>query len=312
MSLAHERSGDRDRLLRRTHRRLAELWTPARGGRYVLKPNLCSATPAAEGATTDPDLVALLIQHIKDAGATASIVELPPHVRDVERVFSLTGFRALSQRYGVKLVDPEQQGGFVDAGPMFGRLDCRVARAALESDGIVNVPKVKSHLRAHFTAAVKNLMGLTDMRTRHLMHVLGIHRGVAALYRCLEPRVVFNLVDAMVGMEGNGPTRGDPVRMDSVVLGHSALECDLFLAQALRVDLRRTRYLSTLQPPGGETPAVTGPPLLDRPLRPPVDKTPNATYLKEALITQPTVRRLLQRVGFDVLSDRLRAARKRP
>ena len=294
----HLRHPDRGQLLKQTRRRLAELWTPSRGSRYVIKPNLCAAAPADLGATTDPELVEALILHIQDHGAKACVVELPPHIRDVEQVFAVTGYRALCQRLGVDLVDPERQGGFVDAGPMLGRLRCQVARAAIESDGVVNVPKIKSHVRAHFTCAVKNLMGLTDMPTRHAMHVLGIHRGVADLYRCLGQRVVFNVVDAVVAMEGDGPTRGEPLRLDSVFMGPDALACDLYLARALGVDLLAARYLAMLVRDGAQVPPAPEP-LLDRPLRPATDPRPNLTYLREALITQPTLRRVFQRVGFD-------------
>ena len=306
MSLVHLRHSDRQQLLRQTRERLAEAWTPAPGGRYVIKPNLCSEAPAHSGATTDPDLVTALIQHLKDCSAQVSIVELPPHIRNVERVFSTTGYGALARTYGVALINPEQQGGFMDAGPLFEHFQCRVARAALECDGIVNVPKVKSHMRAHFSGAVKNLMGLTDMPTRHMMHVLGIHQGVAELYRCLEHKVAFNVVDAMVGMEGDGPTRGEAVRLDSVVLGDDALQCDLFFARALGVDLYSARYLSLLESPEDDPPPpVSGPPLLDRPLRPPHDPAPTATYLKEALITQPELRWLLQRLDLDERSRKM-------
>ena len=295
----HLRHRDHGRLLEQTRQGLAESWRPARGGRYVIKPNLCLAAPAHLGATTDPDLVEALILHVKDHGAVPSIVELPPHIRDVEQVFTATGYRALCRRHDVDLVDPEQRGGFADVGPMLGRLRCRVARAALECDGVVNVPKIKTHVRAHFSCAVKNLMGLTDMPTRHAMHVLGIHRGVADLYRCVGDRVVFNVVDGGVGMEGDGPTRGDPVRLDSVVMGSDALACDLYLARALGVDLLSARYLAMLAPDGSSPPALPDPPLLDRPLRAPADPRPNVTYLREALITQPTLRRVFQRLGMD-------------
>ena len=298
MSLTHLREGDRRRLLRRAQERLSTLWRPTAGGRYVIKPNLCSAEPASSGATTDPDLVEALIHHVSDFSAHAAIVELPPHIRDVQRVFSATGYRALAARCGVPLIDPEQEGGFADAGPLFDQFQCRVARHALECDGVVNVPKIKSHMRAHFSGAVKNLMGLTDMPTRHMMHVLGIHRGVADLYRCLGGQVVFNVVDGIFGMEGDGPTRGDPVRLDSVVLGDDALECDLYLTRALGVDCSRARYLTLLRPDDAPPPRCE-PPLLDRPLRPPVDRSPNMTYLKEALITQPEVRKVLQWVRLD-------------
>ena len=303
MSLKHLKHRDEAQLLRQAMEQLAQLWRPVSGGRYVIKPNLSSALPASAGATTDPRLVTALVHYLRDHSARVSIVELPPHIRNVERVFTLTGYRALAAEHQVPLIDPEQQrDGFVDTGSLLGPVRLRVARAAMECDGIVNMPKVKSHRRAFFSGAVKNLMGLTDMPTRHYMHVLGIHRGIARLYRSLQHKLAFNVVDAMVGMEGNGPTRGDAVRMDSVVLASDTVACDRFLLDALGVEQRAVRYLNMLEPAAAAAPPDTT--LLDRPLRPPRDRTPNATFFKEALITQPVVRKLLQRLDLDRLSRR--------
>jgi uncharacterized protein (DUF362 family) len=291
-----------DELMRRVREALQDGFRPAAGSRWALKPNLSSERPADQGAVTDVRLAEAVLAHLRDHRAGACLVELPPHVRNVERVFGRSGYADLARRFGVPLVDPERVGGFAPVGALLPGVPLRVARSALEADGILNLPKLKTHCRAGFSGAVKNLMGLTDMRTRHRMHVLGLGPTVAALYRALASRIGLNVADATVVMEGNGPTRGDPVRLDCVVMGPaSALDRDAIS----RLGLRRSsvpylRYLpaEAVAQAVAQTVAAPAAPALPV-LRPAPAPGLLRGYLKEALITQPLVRRLLQRLDLD-------------
>lgn len=291
-----------DRRLEWLREQLARDLVPARGSRYVVKPNLSSGRPASTGATTDADVVRAVVRHLLDHGARVAIVELPPHVRNIERVVALTGYRDLARELGVPLVIPDTAAEFVTAGRLFRALPCRVARAAWEADGIVNVPKVKTHVRAHFTAAVKNLVGLADMTTRHNIHVWGLHRGIVDLYRTLEPCIALNVLDAGVAMEGQGPTRGDPLPLDTLWVGRDAVACDLHAAAATGIDVEQVPYLARL---AASTHAALGPaPQRLGDLSPAAHRHPRLDYLREALTTQPVLRRVLQRIDFDHITEK--------
>lgn len=280
---------------------LARHFPPERGARYALKPNISSERPAETGATTDLELVRTVARHLLDHGACPVIVELPPHIRNLRRVMALTGYVDLARELGVELVVPDDPEDFVSVGRLFGVVPCRVARAAWETAGIINIPKIKTHIRTHFSAAVKNTMGLTDMPTRHAIHVLGLHRGIAQLYRLVAPRLALNILDGGVMMHGLGPTRGDPLKLNALILSEDAVEADLDALTATGIELARVRHLILLA--GGRSPGQAGAGKLLQ-ARPVNVCPPWPDYLREALTTQPLLRRLLQRLDLDYISHR--------
>ena len=295
-----------DRRLELLRTELERSFIPERGARYAIKPNLSSCRPPSTGATTDPVLVRVVVRHLQDHGASAVIVELPPHIRNIQRVVALTGYDELARKLGVALVIPETAGEFVTVGRVFGAAPCRVARAAWEADGIINLPKIKTHMRAHFTGAVKNLFGITDMATRHYIHVLGLHRGIAQLYRFLEPKIVLNLLDGVVAMQGQGPTRGDPLVANTLYLGEDAVRCDLAAAAGFGVAVSMAPYLEALAAERKLLPLSADDHAFQLVARaaPVCNPNPRADYLREALTTQPILRRLLQHIDFDFISDK--------
>ncbi len=285
---------------------LDRLFKPARGARYAIKPNLSSCRPPTTGATTDPALVRAVARHLQDHGARGAIVELPPHIRNIQRVVSLTGFDALARELELDLVIPDTRREFVTLGRAFGVVPIRVARAAWESDGIINLPKIKTHMRATFTASVKNLIGITDMPTRHYVHVLGLHTGIAALYRLLEPRMALNILDGVVAMQGQGPTRGDPLRADTLYVGTDGVRCDLAAAAGFGVPVAQIKYLEALATERKLLPVVADDPAfqLVKEAVPVHNPDPRADYVREAITTQPVIRKVLQRIDFDFITDK--------
>lgn len=272
---------------------------PERGARYAIKPNISSERPADTGATTDIELVRVVLTHLMDHGARPVIVELPPHIRNLRRVMDLTGYAGLAQELGVELAVPDAPADFVSVGRLFGLVPCRVARAAWETRGIINIPKIKTHIRTHFSAAVKNSMGLTDMPTRHAIHVLGLHRGIAQLHRLVAPRQVLNILDGGVMMHGLGPTRGEPLALGALILSPDAVAADLDALAATGIQLARVRHLVLLAAGRRQSEGA-----MLRQAMPVNIRPPRLDYLREALTTQPQLRRLLQRVDLDFISHK--------
>jgi len=298
---------------RRIHVQLMEtlstVFRPSPTSCFALKPNLCSASPAHEGVITDLELTRCVLAYLLDHRVAVRLVELPPHLRDVGDVFRRSGYDKLAREYGVALINPEERGGFSGRGALLPGVGFGIARSALDTDGVINLPKVKTHRRAFYSGAVKNLMGLTDMRTRHLMHLLGLQRTLVDLYRAIGDHVVLNVADAVVAMEGDGPTRGDAVRLDSVVVDPDAVRLDCQVVRQVGLGLHRIPYLEALRAepasPDLRAPIVVGEPLPPMRLRPIPERGVLWDYFKELLITQPQVRRLLQRLNIDRLANRL-------
>jgi len=76
------------------------------GMSVVIKPNLVVAKPAAEGATTHPEIVEGIILFLKDCGIKNPVIAEGSWLGEMtDRAFDRCGFTALAKRYGVKLFD---------------------------------------------------------------------------------------------------------------------------------------------------------------------------------------------------------------
>ncbi|HIH43930.1 MAG TPA: DUF362 domain-containing protein, partial [Candidatus Methanoperedenaceae archaeon] len=93
------------------------------------------------------------------------------------------------------------------------------ARLALEADVIISMPKLKTHGSTLFTGAVKNMFGAVPQKTRMLAHALVTNERFSSalvdIYSALKPHIA--VMDAVVGMEGDGPRHGQPRKVGLVL-----------------------------------------------------------------------------------------------
>ena len=100
-----------------------------------------------------------------------------------------------------------------------------VARLALESDVIINLPLLKVHSCCLTTLCVKNLKGCLRPKDKMAFHRVGLLPAVVALNRIVRPQInVIDAIDAMEGDHSHGPivplglfiAGRDPVAVDAV------------------------------------------------------------------------------------------------
>ena len=197
------------------------------GRRVLVKPNLLTDRTPDQAVTTHPELLRLVIRHLKSAGARVSVGDSPASAANIRSVLAKTGVGAVCEEEGVPFVSFEREG--VRACAVDG-FEFALAGPVAEADLVVSLPKVKSHALTKLTAAVKNLYGAVpgyDKTTLHRLHPRpdDFGRLVQAIWRVLPPTV--SIADAVVGMEGQGPANGRPVP-----LGFLAASADPFALDA--------------------------------------------------------------------------------
>ena len=207
---------------------LPELLPVGRGEKILLKPSLGSPLPAAAGATTALFLLDVVARHLLELGARPVVVESPSHSQRFSTVMELTGVKRWAHKLGVALRDAQR----LDLRKVTLRLDSgkklkvRLPRIALEADGIVSLSKLKTHCQAGATAGAKSLMGLLPHESRMRFHRLGLDQPIRALARELAPRHRAAILDAVVAMEGIGPTLGTPIAVNLVLAGRDLAAVD--------------------------------------------------------------------------------------
>ena len=131
------------------------------GERILLKPNLLSAKEPERHITTHPEVVRALIRLVREAGATPLLGDSPGGaIKGVARVWEKTGMKKLADEERVELVNFETIGS-VEKEISHPRIrSIHVSKAVLNCDGIINIPKLKTHALMVFTGCVKNLYGI--------------------------------------------------------------------------------------------------------------------------------------------------------
>jgi uncharacterized protein (DUF362 family) len=115
----------------------------------------------------------------------------------------------------------------------------------LACDLLVSIPKMKTHHWAGATLAMKNLFGIVPGGVygwpKNVLHWAGIHECIADLH-ALFPKQ-FCLVDAIEGMEGNGPILGTPKNTGVIVAGSHPPSVDATCCRIMKIDPDKIGYL---------------------------------------------------------------------
>jgi uncharacterized protein (DUF362 family)/Pyruvate/2-oxoacid:ferredoxin oxidoreductase delta subunit len=204
------------------------------GMRVLLKPNLLSAKDPARAITTHPHLVETVAALVRESGGMPLVGDSPGGaIRGIQRVWDNTLMSEMAARAGLELVNFEASGSEeIEA----GGYRFYIARPVLEADLVINLAKLKTHSLTLMTGAVKNVFGVIPGFRKSEMHKLypkpaPFAAMLVELYRRVAPAL--SIVDAVVAMEGNGPSSGEPHHTGLVAAGTDAVAIDAVLAEAI-------------------------------------------------------------------------------
>lgn len=203
-----------------------------KGDRVVIKPNLVSRKKPGEAVTTHPEFLRAVIRAVEAAGGIVTVAESPggPYSAAALKAFySTCGVNDAIAGTGARLnfdttfteVDfPE--GKTVKTIPLI--------KPILDADVIISLPKLKTHAMTSYTGAVKNLFGTIPGTYKAEMHFRLNERKafcsmLVDLCECVKPTL--SIMDAVWGMEGNGPTAGKSRHIGLVMASANAYMLDL-------------------------------------------------------------------------------------
>ena len=197
------------------------------GQQVLVKPNLLAGKPPDKAVTTHPEIVRQVILLVQAAGGQVCVGD-SPGIGNPETVARKCGILQVVEETGARFVPFLESVPVTVRGGTFRQVE--VARAALDAEVIINLPKLKTHQMMGFTGAVKNLFGLVvGMRKVRLHLQAGTDPAFFALM-LLELAERFppalSIMDGVVGMEGNGPGSGDPVAIGALLASPHPLALD--------------------------------------------------------------------------------------
>jgi uncharacterized protein (DUF362 family)/Pyruvate/2-oxoacid:ferredoxin oxidoreductase delta subunit len=208
-----------------------------RGDRVLIKPNLLIAKHPERCVTTHPALVKAVAQLVLEARGIPAIGDSPA-VGSLPRVAAQAGIAGVADELGCTLVEfKEVAEARTDEAFTFRRFE--LAKAALEADVIINLPKVKTHSQTLLTLGVKNIFGcIPGMRKAQWHFKAGIdHAYFAAMLAelCQIVKPALTIIDGVIGMEGDGPGNGDPRLLGLILAGDNPHALDTVICHIIGV-----------------------------------------------------------------------------
>ncbi|MCD6287747.1 MAG: DUF362 domain-containing protein [Candidatus Hydrogenedentes bacterium] len=214
----------------------------SQGERVLVKPNFIAPKGSASGVTTDLGVIEAVIAAVLDQDATPIIGEGVPIAYNADATFGRLGVRRLAEKYGVDLVNmdeyPYDMVAIDDAIVLKETPVCRLVR---EVDKIINLPKMKTHTQTTITLGMKNLKGCVPGEHKLKLHRLGVSAGVVDLNTIIKP--TFTIIDGIVALEGNGPTNGQPKRMNLLLGSDDILALEIIGATIMGFRPHRIKHI---------------------------------------------------------------------
>lgn len=207
------------------------------GMKIAIKANLVSFITPEKAATTHPSLLCELVKLLIERGAEVTVGDSPGGLYNsayVGKVYKMTGMHEV-EKIGARLNDNFEQKEIKN--PNGHVLKTFTYTAWLdEADVIINFCKLKTHGMMGMSAAAKNMFGVIPGILKPEYHFkFSNHSSFARMIVDIDEffKVKFCICDAVIGMEGNGPTMGTPRKIGAILVSESPHKMDLVCAKII-------------------------------------------------------------------------------
>jgi uncharacterized protein (DUF362 family) len=209
--------------------------------KVFVKPNM-SHPEYLPGVVTSPQLLSELVGLLRDGSSEVIVGESNGFNYPCDSAFEKTGIETAVKKAGGKVINLSEDKVVkvkfaADSSPLKWLF---LPKTVLDADTIVDLPLMKTHEFAMYSGAIKNLFGCVPSNKRIYLHPY-LPEVFYRLYSIFKPQLT--VMDARIGIEGNGPTKGKPVKMGLMLTSNDALATDIITTKIMRLDWKQT-YLS--------------------------------------------------------------------
>ena len=209
------------------------------GMKIAIKANLVTFAKPEEAVTTHPTLICELIKMLKARGASVVVGDSPGGLYNaafLNKVYQVCGLHAV-----------EEAGGELNHD--FGQIDVKFPEAKVlhsftytsyldNCDAIINFCKLKTHGMMGMSAAAKNMFGVIPGTMKPEYHFRfpnheDFARMIVDIDEYFSPKIKLCIADAILGMEGNGPTAGTPRQIGCLLAARCPHKLDMACAKII-------------------------------------------------------------------------------
>jgi uncharacterized protein (DUF362 family)/Pyruvate/2-oxoacid:ferredoxin oxidoreductase delta subunit len=215
------------------------------GKKVLIKPNVLRASEAEEGIVTHPAVLRTVVEKVETMGPASIVVGDNPGVASYganEQSFKKTGLMKAAKGHYQNIGNDSRK---VNFNPDF-MSTVSLSRIVLDADVIISLPKFKTHGLTVITGAIKNSYGFLPGAQKARLHRAAgspqrFHEMLVDLFRLRVPDLF--LVDAVVGMEGNGPASPNLRNIGLILASDNAVALDAISAVMVGCEPGWLRFL---------------------------------------------------------------------
>jgi uncharacterized protein (DUF362 family)/NAD-dependent dihydropyrimidine dehydrogenase PreA subunit len=199
--------------------------------KILVKPNLLGPFLPERGVTTDPRLISAIVRELKKCRPkeivvgdnSGSIHFNPLKIAKITGIFDASDgcYRNIAR----EVVEVKVESKFIE--------ELFISKIVKEADYVINVPKFKTHSLTTITGAIKNMFGIIPGGKKAKLHTFtrSIKEFAELLVDIYQIRVPdLNIMDAIIGMEGKGPTNGKLRIINKVISSDNGISLDSVMA----------------------------------------------------------------------------------
>ena len=215
------------------------------GRKVIVKPNVLTYSSPEEGITTHPSILSAVIEKLEKSHAAEIVVGDNTGARsygDNEETFSKCGLIGAAKGYYKNIGTSASE--VTLSSRFFSKLS--VSKAILDADIYISLPKFKTHGLTIVTAAIKNNYGILPGGQKVKGHritgnPLNFNEFVVDVFGLRIPDLF--IVDAVVGMEGNGPASKDLRHIGKIMASDNGVALDATISRMMGFDPANLRFI---------------------------------------------------------------------
>ena len=222
--------------------------TGLKNKRVCLKPNLLMPFDPERAVTTHPEIFRAVAQIVRDYTDNIVLIE-SPNFFPLKSTIKKTGLAPIVDDLKIEVADINVTETLkFPSAHRYKSID--ISKAFFDVDYIINMPKLKSHGFTHYTGAVKNLFGAMPGLSKSRMHMrapsqmefaeflLDLYGGLLNGFE--KQKKFIHIMDAVVGMEGEGPgPSGKPKNIGAVIVGDDAVALDYVAVNLVGLNVKK-------------------------------------------------------------------------
>lgn len=204
----------------------------------IIKPNLCYYWQAATGYTTDPRIVAAVIDYIRETcgeSVQIRVAEADATAMRTKHAFLMLGYEKLARQKGIELLNLSTEASETRTVTVGNHeLKFAVPKSLLEANLVINIPKLKTMRDVLFTCAMKNMFGSIATPKKIQYHPV-LNEAIVGINKILGPHLT--IVDGLVA------SGRFPVRLGLIMGSADAFSVDWVAASIMGYDPSGIKFL---------------------------------------------------------------------